>query len=142
MLKKLKFSGLTWTHDNKGIFYSAYHGQGAGDTHEGRSEGTDPTGLKHHKLYYHVVGTEQDKDVLVAEFPDEPQWLLHGEVSDCGRYLFVFPQKGCHGNLVYFCDLEKHGGAIEGKLPLTQIVFEFEHDFQYITTTGTRAIFR
>ena len=54
----------------------------------------------------------------------------------------MFPQKGCHGNLVYFCDLEKHGGAIEGKLPLTQIVFEFEHDFQYITTTGTRAIFR
>ena len=54
----------------------------------------------------------------------------------------MFPQKGCHGNLVYFCDLEKHGGAIEGKLPLTQIVFEFEYDFQYITTTGTRAVFR
>lgn len=142
VLKKLKFSGLTWTHDNKGIFYSAYHGHGAGDPEGKRSEGTDPTGLKHHKLYYHVVGTEQDKDVVVAEFPDEPKWLLHGGVSDCGRYLFVFPQKGCHGNLVYFCDLEKHGGAIEGKLPLTQIVFEFEYDFQYITTTGTRAVFR
>ena len=82
VLKKLKFSGLTWTHDNKGIFYSAYQGAvGAGEgesASEGRSEasGTDPTGLKHHKLYYHVVGTEQAEDILVAEFPDEPQWLL------------------------------------------------------------------
>ena len=72
-----------------------------------------------------------------------PVFLIfrHGEVSDCGRYLFVFPQKGCHGNLVYFCDLQKVG-AIKGKLPLTQIVFEFEYDFQYITTAGTKAIFR
>ena len=84
MLKKLKFSGLTWTHDNKGIFYSAYQGAAAA-AGEGEktaaagveeASGTDPTGLKHHRLYYHVVGTEQAEDILVAEFPDEPQWLL------------------------------------------------------------------
>ena len=86
MLKKLKFSGLTWTHDNKGIFYSAYQGgataatAGDGEKTAAKSgdeaSGTDPTGLKHHRLYYHVVGTEQADDILVAEFPDEPQWLL------------------------------------------------------------------
>ena len=80
VLKKLKFSGLTWTHDNKGIFYSAYQGAGEGEkTAAGSGDeasGKDPTGLKHHRLYYHVVGTEQAEDILVAEFPDEPQWLL------------------------------------------------------------------
>ena len=85
MLKKLKFSGLTWTHDNKGIFYSAYQGATAATAGDGEktaaksgdeASGTDPTGLKHHRLYYHVVGTEQAEDILVAEFPDEPQWLL------------------------------------------------------------------
>ena len=82
MLKKLKFSGLTWTHDNKGIFYSAYQGEatvGEGEKTPAAGEeasGKDPTGLKHHRLYYHVVGTEQAEDILVAEFPDEPQWLL------------------------------------------------------------------
>lgn len=28
------------------------------------------------KLYYHRVGESQDKDVLVAEFPENPSWRM------------------------------------------------------------------
>lgn len=29
------------------------------------------------KLYYHIVGESQDKDVLVAEFPENPSWRMY-----------------------------------------------------------------
>lgn len=31
---------------------------------------------ENHKLYYHRLGKQQDKDVLVAEFPEHPQWIM------------------------------------------------------------------
>jgi prolyl oligopeptidase len=39
-------------------------------------DGRDTGSNENQKLYYHVVGTEQEKDVLVADFPEEPQWRM------------------------------------------------------------------
>lgn len=66
------------------------------------------------------------------------------EVSDCGRYLVVCPQEDCRDNLVYFSDLSALDPAkgISGKLDLTQVVFEFKHDYEYITNTGSLFVFR
>lgn len=38
---------------------------------------TDTGMLEHNKLYYHRVGEPQEKDVLVAEFPENPSWLMY-----------------------------------------------------------------
>lgn len=38
------------------------------------TEGTETTCNMNQKLYYHVVGTTQSEDILVAEFPDHPKW--------------------------------------------------------------------
>ncbi|XP_065215821.1 prolyl endopeptidase-like [Planococcus citri] len=70
-LTKVKFSGMSWTHDNKGIFYSAYLDQ------NGTMDGSENKANKNHKLYYHVLGTEQCKDVIVAEFLDYPDYLMY-----------------------------------------------------------------
>ena len=53
------------------------------------------------------------------------------EVSDCGRYLITLPQQDCRDNLVFFTDLQAlPDGAITGKLPLTQVIFKLEHDYE------------
>lgn len=45
------------------------------------SLGTETSTNLHQKLFYHVLGTPQSEDVLVAEFPDHPKWMSGAEVS-------------------------------------------------------------
>lgn len=53
------------------------------------------------------------------------------EVSDCGRWLIVTPQKDCKDNLLYFSDLHAvPSGNINGELKLVQVVDKFEADYE------------
>ena len=47
-VKWVKFSGISWTHDNKGFFYSRY---------DEPTSGNKMTNVnRNHKIYYHRVG--------------------------------------------------------------------------------------
>ncbi|KAL7287872.1 hypothetical protein TKK_0017936 [Trichogramma kaykai] len=134
VLEKVKCSGISWTHDNKGIFYSCY--PDAVDT----ADGSETNKNENHKLRYHRIGTPITDDVTVAEFLDQPLWRVEGEVTDCGRWLIVIAQKECRDNLVFFTKIE--GKEINGKLPLTEVVGKLDADYEYIANSGTKAVFR
>ncbi len=51
-------------------------------------------------------------------------------MSDCGRYLITRTQQDCRDNLVYFTDLEALSAPIAGPLPLTQIIYKLENDYE------------
>ena len=59
------------------------------------ADGRETTSNVHQKLYYHYLGTPQEKDILVAEFPEHPKWMAHAEVTDCGRYAIITISEGC-----------------------------------------------
>jgi prolyl oligopeptidase len=104
LLRWIKFSGASWTHDGAGFFYSRY---------------AEPTGSagdalravnRFQKLYYHRLGTEQAADVLVYERPDQPDWGISGGVTDDGRYLILTIWLGTdRRNRVYYLDLGDPG---------------------------------
>jgi prolyl oligopeptidase len=77
----VKFSGLSWTPDGKGFFYSRFPAPEAGKDFQSLN--------LNQKLYYHRVGTPQADDVLVHERPDQPRWGVTGTVTEDGRYLVV-----------------------------------------------------
>ncbi|KAJ0182721.1 hypothetical protein K1T71_002090 [Dendrolimus kikuchii] len=135
VLKKVKFASMSWSKDNKGLFYSRYPDQ------VGKTDGSETEMNRDQKLCYHRLNTPQSEDVIVVEFPEEPLWRIGAEVTDCGQYLIVSPVKDCRDNLLFFADLSKTP-EITGLLNLTQIVHKFEADYEYITNEGSVAIFR
>lgn len=134
VLKKVKYSFLSWSHDNKSCFYAAYLDQ------EGKTDGSETESSTNQKLYYHRLGTPQSEDFVVVEF-DDPQIRSQTNISDCGNYLVLTPIKGCKNNLLYYCDL-KAVGQITEKLSVTPIVTEFVADYEYIANNDSKFIFR
>uniref|UniRef100_A0A094ZGV4 Prolyl endopeptidase n=1 Tax=Schistosoma haematobium TaxID=6185 RepID=A0A094ZGV4_SCHHA len=137
VLKHVKFSSISWTKDEKGVFYCMY------PQHEGKADGTETTTNTDQKLMYHRLGTPQSDDILFLERPDHPTWNIQGEVSDCGRYLLVTLYDGCEpNNQLFYCDLEKFDLIIKKKIELIPIVDRFEAVYEYVTNEGDSFVFR
>ena len=94
----MRFSGLSWTEDAKGFFYSRYP-----EPSKGRAMSAALSG---HALYYHVVGTPQSQDRLIYENKANPTWFVTGGLTEDGRYLLVVTSKGSdNNNRLYVTDL-------------------------------------
>ena len=123
----VKFSGISWTHDGRGFFYSRY---------------PQPTGnaltatVRNQKLYYHRLGTPQSADVLVYERTDQPDWGFGGFVTEDGRYLVVNVTQGTdRRNRVYIKDL---GTAATPRLTgeMVKLLDDFDADYSYVGNDG------
>lgn len=136
-LEKVKFSSMAWTHDHKGLFYNKYLDENI------KAEGTETASNQNQKLFYHRIGTDQSKDVLVAEFPDNPKWMIGAEVSDCGRYVVLTPTEGCDPtNRLFYVDLQTLPDGINGILPCVKVVDNFDAQYEYLTNEGTLFTFK
>jgi prolyl oligopeptidase len=80
----VKFSGLSWAHDGSGFYYSSFP----------EHDTTGKVALKNHKLFFHALGTPAATDRLVYERPDQPEWGLHGGVTDDGTLLVIVVTQG------------------------------------------------
>ncbi len=110
-VKWMKFSGISWTNDNKGFFYSRYPAPV-----EGNAIATE---IKDQTLYYHLLGTPQSADKVIYARPDLATWIVGGSVSEDGRYLYIDLDNGNDAqNELYYADMgdPKHpdvGAAIK-----------------------------
>src|SRR5690625_4809847 len=64
VLQWCKFTGIAWTKDERGFYYSRYPAQDSESSQESNF---------HNKIYYHKVGTPQDEDKLIYEKPEEKE---------------------------------------------------------------------
>lgn len=129
-LKWVKFSGASWTVDDKGFFYSRFPQPEAGKAMQSLN--------KEQKLYYHRLGTPQSQDVIVYYRPDQPDWTYYGAVTDDGRYLLisVSPGGGGEKNTVLVKDLNDPYAA-----PV-QLIDKFENDYTFVGNEGRQFFFR
>jgi prolyl oligopeptidase len=124
-LRWIKFSNASWTHDNRGFFYSRYD-----EPEGGRLTATN----YYQKLYYHRLGTDQSDDRLVCHRPDEKEWGFNGQVTDDGQYLVITVWKGTSDrNQIFYLDLAAPDAAV------TELITGF--DAQYVFVDNDGAIF-
>ncbi len=94
----VKFSNIAWTNDDRGFYYSRYP--------RPPKDNRINDEVVNQQLYYHELGTPQSADRLIYSRPDLPHWVVEGEVSENGRYLFVTLNNGTAvRNELYFADL-------------------------------------
>ena len=99
-----------------------------------KADGTTIDKNEFQKLYYHRIGTQQSDDILVAEFPDEPNWMGHGIVTHCGNYLVMVISKSCDPtNQLWYCDLKKINHEINGLLPFVKLIDNFDAKYEVKT---------
>ena len=121
-LKWVKFSGASWSKDNKGFYYSRYD---------------EPKGAAlrdanyFHKLYYHRIGTAQSEDKLIYERPDNKELGFAGDVTDDGRYLIISVWQGTSPkNRVYYKDLTQPDS------PVVKLLDDFDAKYAFIDNDG------
>lgn len=101
VVKWVKFSGLAWTKDSRGFFYSRYD-----EPKEQAGTGKTFGDLEHQKVYYHRLGTPQSEDRLIAAIPDQPKWFVNADVTEDGRYAIIGVARGDSNNtLLWTIDL-------------------------------------
>ncbi|MBD1907327.1 prolyl oligopeptidase family serine peptidase [Funiculus sociatus GB2-A5] len=128
-LKWIKFSGASWTKDNRGFFYSRY------------DEPNEVTKLEdvnyYQKLYYHQLGKPQSEDILIYHRPDQKEWGFSGGVTEDGRYLIISVWLGTDPkNLIFYKDLANPNAEV------VELINEFEANYSFIDNDGDVFWFR
>ena len=121
-LKWVKFSGASWTKDNKGFYYSRYDEPKGAALREANY---------FHKLYYHRLGTAQSEDKLIYERPDNKELLFSGDVSDDGHYLIITVAQGTSPkNRLYYKDLTQPDSQV------VRLLDDFDAKYDFIDNDG------
>ncbi|HEY2824715.1 MAG TPA: prolyl oligopeptidase family serine peptidase, partial [Gemmatimonadales bacterium] len=127
-LKWIKFSGMSWTKDNAGFFYSRYPTPDSATLM--KAENRDI------KIYYHKLGDDQANDRLIYERPDKPDWFLNAGVSEDGRYNVINLGVGTDSrNRVYYQDL---GDPLHPRLtaPIVPLLDDFDATYGFVGNDG------
>jgi prolyl oligopeptidase len=92
-----KFWGVSWARDASGVYYSRYPA-----LPDGRG---DDTGRP--AVYFHELGTPQDRDRVVYEVTNHPTHVPTARVTDDGHYLIITLIEGYERNGVDVMDLRR-----------------------------------
>jgi len=123
-VKWVKFSGAAWHGD--GFFYSRY---------DAPREGTEFSQKNsEEKVFYHKLGDDQEKDVLVYQDPAHPLRYYRAQVTEDKRFLVLSISEGTHGTELLYRDLTASTAEFSLLCP------GFEFDYSVINTHAGRFI--
>src|SRR5699024_5662620 len=122
-LKWCKFSGIAWTEDEQGFFYSRYPEQ---------SSEAETGSNFHNKVYYHRLGTPQLEDELVFELPEKKELSFTPVMSNDNRYVLLLVNNGTEPKTgIYYRELKSDR-------PFTTLIKEREDYYDFLGNDGER----
>jgi prolyl oligopeptidase len=125
----VKFSGISWTNDSRGFFYSRFPEPPKGTMLTSEAVGQ--------QLWYHTLGTKQDEDKKFYDLTDAPGSYVFGGVSEDGRYLFIYVNKGTDPrNKLFVVDLkDPRNPDFSG--PVTPLFEKADAEYYLLGNAGT-----
>ncbi|KAL5073816.1 hypothetical protein RYX36_012800 [Vicia faba] len=144
-LSWVKFSSISWSHDNLGFYYSRYPAPKDGEVVDA---GTETNSNLYHMLYYHFLGTDQEGDILCWKDLQNPKYTVGGIVTVDGKYLLLYISDGCDPvNKLYYSDITNLPSVFEGfrsdnsALPFVKLIDNFDAKYDYIANDDTEFTF-
>ena len=92
-LRGIKFSGVSWSEDGNGFYYSRYPRAETGDAYDDQRQVS---------VWYHALGSEQADDVEVYRVPDSKTRNPYATLTDDGDYLVIELFDGYKANAFYY----------------------------------------
>ncbi len=122
-LKWCKFTSVGWTSDSQGFYYNRFPEPGTVAKEDENS---------YNKVSFHKLGTPQSTDKLIYDYPQDKELLFTPAVTDDGRYLFLYVNRGTDPkNMLYCQDLSKPGS------PMIKLVDKEEALYNVIDNVGS-----
>jgi len=125
-IKWVKFSGISWKGD--GFYYSAYDAPANGQELSKKNE--------FHKVYFHKIGTSQEKDQLIYKNDKFPLRNYGATVTEDEQYLILSETASTSGNILYVKNLRETNKEKKYSSELNdgfiQLNDGFEFDFNVI----------
>lgn len=122
-LEWTKFTDAAWK--GNGFYYSRYDKPTAGKEFSQKNE--------FHKLYYHALGTAQDKDELIFEDKEHAQRYINAETTEDEKFLIIYVSQSTYGSEIWYQDLTKPA-------KITQVIHGFDHRYGVIDHVGDRLL--
>ncbi len=122
----VKFTSPTWTHDNKAFYYARFP-----------QPGTVPPGDENYfaKVYFHKLGEDQSRDVLIYERPDNKEIVFGTDITNDDRYLMIGAFKGASD--------ESEWWVLDRKRQKIAPLFTgFKHSYAFIEDVDGRFYFK
>lgn len=124
-IKWVKFSDIAWKGD--GFYYSAYDAP-----KKGGSELSNKN--EYHKVFFHKVGDEQAKDVLVYEDKNHPLRNFSATTTDDQKLLLLYGSESTSGTTLAVKDLTKPNSEFYW------LVENFENNYTVIHNEGNNIL--
>ena len=124
----VKFSGLAWSGDSQGVWYSTYP----------EHDTSGKKALANHELRHHRLGTPQEQDLLVLARPDQPEWGFGAGTSDDHELLVVSQTQGTEQKNRVF--LQALVGGLSA--PMESLFGDFDAEYEFLGKRGKRLWFK
>jgi len=125
LLRWVKFSGASWSHDDQGFYYARFDEPKPGDELTGQNYDQ--------KVYYHRLGQPQSADTLIYARPDHKEWGFGVTVSEDGRWLVLSVSVGTDPkNCIFIQDLRLPAAARK----TSELLPGFSAKFEFIGNQG------
>ena len=123
-LQNLKFTGIAW-RGTGGFYYSSY------DKPKGSHLSAK---TQNHKVYYHKLGTAQEKDRVIFGDDKNPRRYVGAGLTEDERFLVITAANSTSGNELYLQDLHNPQSK------LITVVNNFDNNHNVVDNDGDKLI--